>query len=124
MGKYNCRCTIIASNFILYCKNWEETVDFYSNKIDLPISFRNDWFVEFILNDLSRLSVAHESRASIKSSSGAGITLSLRIHDIQSQRELLINKGVDTPEIKLHAWGASVLYIYDPEGNRIEFWEE
>ncbi|HJO92288.1 MAG TPA: VOC family protein [Victivallales bacterium] len=115
---------IIISNFILYCKNWQKAVDFYSKKIGLEINFKNDWFVEFILNDSSRLSVADESRASVKSNFGNGTTLSFKIDDLNTQREFLINRGVETPEIKVHSWGATVLYIYDPEGNRIEFWEE
>jgi hypothetical protein len=47
---------LITTNTILYCKEWEKTVEFYRNQLKLPVLFATDWFVEFGLNEMSRLS--------------------------------------------------------------------
>lgn len=70
---------------------------------------------------MSRLSVANESRTSIDSSGGKGITVSLQVADIEQARVELIEAGVTATPIK-EVWGAKAIYVYDPEGNRLEFW--
>lgn len=30
--------------------------------------------------------------------------------------------GLEDSVIKDHPWGAQVIHIHDPEGNRVEFW--
>lgn len=114
---------VLTGNFIIYCKKWKETVAFYRNCLSLPVNYSNDWFVEFLLTESARLSVANEERASIKSSAGKGITLSLEVEDIARERTEIAEHGVTPTPIKKHAWGANVFYINDPEGNRIEFWQ-
>lgn len=109
-------------NTILYCKKWRQTVAFYKDELKLPISFETEWFVEFKVNDRACLSVADESKATINSNKGAGITLSFQTDDIHKARELLHNKGLAPGSIKEHAWGAQVFYLFDPEGHRIEIW--
>jgi hypothetical protein len=89
---------IKAANAILYCKKWQEVVAFYRDGLKLLILSSNDWFVEFKLNEMSRLSVADEARTSIDSSDGKGITISLQIVDIeQTQAELLEAGIIPTP---------------------------
>lgn len=112
---------IKTANTILYCKNWKETVDFYESGLKLPVTTSNDWFVEFRLNAAARLSVADESRASIKSNHGNGITIGLQVKNVETIRSQLIAAGLRPTKIK-EVWGAKVIYIRDPEGNRIEFW--
>lgn len=114
---------ILTGNFIIYCRKWKETVAFYRNCLNLPINYSNDWFVEFRLTGSARLSIANEERASIKSSSGRGITLSLEVKNLAHERSLIEEHGVKSTSIKKHGWGAHVFYIKDPEGNRIEFWQ-
>ena len=70
---------------------------------------------------MSRLSVANESRTSIESSGGKGLTVSLQVADIDQTRVELIEAGVTATPIK-EVWGAKAIYVFDPEGNRIEFW--
>ena len=109
-------------NTILYCKKWRQAVVFYKDELKLPISFETDWFVEFKVHDRARLSVADESKATIKSSQGAGITLAFQTDDIHKAWELLHEKGLSPGLIREHAWGAQVFYLFDPEGHRIELW--
>lgn len=109
-------------NTILYCRRWQETVRFYEDQLGLPVTFRNDWFVEFRLTETAHLSVADERRATIKSSAGAGITLTLQVEDIGAAWQYLAARGVNPGPVKAHAWGADVFYFFDPEGHRLEMW--
>lgn len=113
---------IKSANTILYCKQWQETVAFYRDGIKLLVLLSNDWFVEFKLNEISRLSVADESRASVKSGGGKGVTISLQVADLEQALAELKEAGIQLSPIK-EVWGAKAIYARDPEGNRIEFWE-
>ena len=112
---------IKSTNTILYCKKWEETVEFYRTGLKLlELSF-NEWFVEFKLNEMSRVSVANEIRTSIESSSGKGITVSLQVVDVEQTWTELIEAGITPMPIK-DVWGAKAINVHEPEGNRLEFW--
>lgn len=111
-------------NTILYCRKWKETVGFYKTLLNLKVITSRDWFVEFRINETSRLSVADASRATVDSSDGKGITISLEVDDIQAVHAYLKKAGLHPAGIKDHAWGAKVIYLHDPEGNRLEFWAE
>lgn len=113
----------MSMNTILYCQRWEETVVFYREVLQLKVLFSNEWFVEFAISDTARLSVADERRASIKSSHGKGITLALEVEDIEKTFHYLEEMGTKPSPVQDHPWGAKVFYLYDPEGNRLEFWE-
>ena len=112
---------IKTSNIILYCKKWEAMVAFYQTTLQLPITASTEWFVEFKITGTSRLSVADESRTSIKSSDGKGITIGLQVADVMITRTHLKQAGLNPTEVK-EVWGAESFYIFDPEGNRVEFW--
>lgn len=114
---------ITVANTILYCSRWDETVRFYRDRLNLPITFSSDWFVEFSMNDMSRLSIADERRASVKSAHGKGITLSWRVDEIDHVWAKLRRNGLKTTEIRTHPWGARHFFIFDPEDNRIEYWQ-
>lgn len=110
-------------NTVLYCKRWEDTVQFYKDVVKLEVCFFNAWFVEFCLNDGARLSVANEISATIKANQGRGITLGFQVNDIKIMHESITEQGVPASPLK-ELWGAQVFYIHDPEGNRIEFWSQ
>jgi predicted enzyme related to lactoylglutathione lyase len=113
---------IKTANTILYCRKWKETVAFYQTQLDLHVTISNEWFVEFKLNETSRLSIADQSRCSIDSNDGKGITITLEVDNIDTTHLYLNEVGLNPTPIKDHPWGAKVIHIYDPEGNRIEFW--
>ncbi len=96
-------------------------MNFYKTGLSLPIMTSTEWFVEFKLTGTSRLSVADESRASIKSGSGKGITIGMQVRDIERTRTQLEEAELNPTTIK-EVWGAKTFYVFDPEGNRIEFW--
>ncbi len=112
----------INANTILYCKKWQETVDFYKHFLGLQITFESDWFVEFKLTETAHISIADESRASIKSCGGAGVTLALQVESAAETWQYLCSSGLDIKPVREHPWGAYVFYFSDPEGHRIEVW--
>jgi len=114
---------LISANMILYCKEWDETVRFYRDRIGLPVLLSTDWFVEFGLGPASRLSIADDRHASIKSCASAGITVALQVEDIDSVRTHAKKLGLRPTAIKRHPWDATVFYLFDPEGHRLEIWE-
>lgn len=111
------------TNTILYCHEWEATAAFYRDTLGLPVSFANDWFVEFVLDQGAYLSIANAARASIAAVGGQGITLAWQVDDLLAAREQLEAAGVAVTPIK-QRWGASVCYCRDPEGHRLELWTE
>lgn len=113
---------IKRTNTILYCDNWSETVGFYEHIIQLPVSHRTDWFIEFALSSDAYLSIADKRRATIKSVAGQGITLAWQVDNIQAMQEMLAERNIPTTPLK-QRWGAHVIYFHDPEGHRIELWQ-
>lgn len=118
------KLTSITTNIILYCKQWDQTLGFYKDLLNLPVNFSNDWFVEFRLNASCRLSVADQSRASIKSCAGQGITLALEVEELDRMHQGMREAGLRPTPIKQHPWNARVFYLFDPEGYRIELWQK
>ena len=112
----------LATNIILYCREWQDTVAFYRDRLNLPVTFSSDWFVEFQLAGASHLSIADERRATVKSSHGAGVTLTMQVIDADAVWQQLRADGLDLGPVKNHAWGARVFYFFDPEGHRLEVW--
>lgn len=113
---------IQRSNTILYCQNWIDTVAFYQDLFKFEITHQTDWFVEFQLTPQAFLSIANETRASIHSVHGQGITLSWQVEDIEEAHIYWSKQGISPTEIK-KKWGAFVFYLHDPERHRIELWK-
>ena len=109
------------TNTILYCREWRATVRFYRERLSLPVSFENEWFVEFQLTEDSYLSIANAARATIRDVEGQGITLSWSVPDLAQTRQRLSLRGITVTPIQ-HKWGAHLFYCHDPEGHRLEFW--
>jgi catechol 2,3-dioxygenase-like lactoylglutathione lyase family enzyme len=108
-------------NTILYCRNWDDTVNFYRNVLKLDVNHEAEWLVEFQLFGNTFLSIADAAFTSIQSSSGAGITLSFQVGNVDVAHRRLCEIGIETGPIKA-IWGARAFYIFDPEGHRIEVW--
>jgi catechol 2,3-dioxygenase-like lactoylglutathione lyase family enzyme len=97
-------------------------VAFYRERLGLESAFQCDWFVEFRLNPTAFLSVADESRATLASAGGKGITLSFQIDDLHAAHQAFVADGLAPTAIRSQVMGADVFYLFDPEGTRIEFW--
>jgi catechol 2,3-dioxygenase-like lactoylglutathione lyase family enzyme len=112
----------LTTNTILYCRRFDETAGFYSRRLELPVTFRCDWLVEFRTSADARLSVADERRARVKSAEGAGITITLQVADVDRTRAWLRARGVVVSAPVSHPWGARLCRFHDPEGHRLEIW--
>ncbi|MEO8394049.1 MAG: VOC family protein [Chloroflexota bacterium] len=113
---------IERTNTILYCHQWIETVSFYRNTFDFPITYQTAWFVEFQLTTHASLSIADESRASIQSVGGQGITLSWQVPQLREMHTALLKQCIPASTIRKKG-GAYLFYLHDPEGHRIELWQ-
>jgi len=107
-------------NSILYCRRWAAAVAFYRDVLGLAVQLETDWFVEFKVAGKAFLSIADESRASVKSA-GGGITLSFQVADVAAWHQRLERRGIEIGHIQ-HHWGARAFFFLDPEGHRIEIW--
>ena len=114
---------IQRSNTILYCQKWMETVAFYRDLFKFKITHQTDWFVEFQITPDAYLSIANETRASIQSVDGQGITLSWQVADIKDAHQYWSGQAISISEVK-KKWGAFVFYLHDPEGHRVELWQK
>jgi predicted enzyme related to lactoylglutathione lyase len=113
---------IITFNTILYCRYWNDTLSFYKEGLTLPVTVTKPWFVEFAPGPAARLSIADERRTGMTSSLGRGITLTFQVDDLDATHRVLSARGLSPQPVTDHAWNARVFYVFDPEGNRIEFW--
>jgi catechol 2,3-dioxygenase-like lactoylglutathione lyase family enzyme len=109
-------------NTILYCNKWEETITFYRERLGLKSAFQCDWFVEFRITPTAFLSVADQSKATLASAQGKGITLSFQIDHLRTAYNEFIRDGLAPTKIRANVMNADVFYLFDPEGNRLEFW--
>ena len=96
-------------------------VRFYRDDLRLRPIVEKNWFVEFQLSSDSSVSLADHDRATIKSAHGGGITLSVQVNDVEQTRTELVTNGLN-PEPLRTIWGSRAFFLYDPEGNRLEFW--
>jgi len=112
----------LSMNAILYCRRWRETVAFYRDTLDLPVSFESDWMVEFQVSESGCLSIADERRSRVRSAAGAGLTVTLRVQDADAAHAQLGAAGLELGPVRTHAWGARLFRFYDPEGHRLEVW--
>lgn len=115
--------TLMSSNTIIYCENWSDVVGFYRKGLGLRPTMERDWFVEFELHPGAHLSVADAARATITAGDGSGLTVSWRVDDIEAMRSSLVANAIEVSTVRSR-WGADYINVFDPAGNRIEFWSD
>ena len=115
--------SLITVNTILYCRHWDEMIRFYRDRLHLPVTFANEWFMEFRLTDEARLSIADERRSTVKSAAGRGLTLTLQVAAIEPVHRQMRSSGLQPTDIRRHPWQARLFHIFDPDGNRPEVWQ-
>jgi catechol 2,3-dioxygenase-like lactoylglutathione lyase family enzyme len=113
----------ITVNTVLYCRKWGEMIRFYRDQLQLPVHFSNNWFMEFLLTPTARLSIANDRHSTVKSAAGNGLTLTLEVDEIEKIHRQMLELGIGPTDIRKHPWDAHVFYLFDPDGNRIEIWQ-
>lgn len=112
------------ANTILYCRHWEQTRHFYRHILRLTAVFsKDDWFIEFRVNDTTHLSIADAERCSVEAGQGRGLTLSFMTPDLKSLHGHFCAENQQPGTIVDKGWREPYFYLYDPENNRIEFWQ-
>ena len=112
-----------TSNTIIYCDEFDAVVGFYRDGLGLRTTMHRDWFVEFELHPGAHLSVADAARTTVTPGNGSGLTLSWRVDDIEAVRTRLSTSRIDVSPARTR-WGARCIDVFDPAGNRIEFWAD
>jgi predicted enzyme related to lactoylglutathione lyase len=104
---------------VLYTNNISVAVDYYTNKIELNLEYRqNDKYASFIFDNNVRLGIKKASEEREKPGSQ---TFFLAVNDANSeyvkakQKDLNIDK-----ELTDEDWGLE-FSVLDPDGNKIEF---
>ncbi|MDR0780932.1 MAG: VOC family protein [Pseudomonadales bacterium] len=114
---------ITANSTILYCAHYQDSLRFYHELLELPVSFKkDDWFIELRISGFAHLSLADAARCTIAPSGGAGLTLSWCVAALEPLHHKLASAGVRITSITSGGWRLPYFYAYDPEGTRIEFW--
>ncbi len=113
---------IQRTNTVLYCDNWQATVAFYKDVLQLRAETELEWFVEFALGNNAYVSLIDTARTKHKSSHGEGVLLAWQVADLASWHQKLTDLGVAVSAIKSEL-NAHLFRFRDPEGTRIELWE-
>lgn len=111
----------------LLVENFAESLAFYKHILGLEVEFANEnFFVKFNLNGTPLMLFDREAAAKLlfpkeHMASGGGAILAFQVDDLQKTCAELKAKGVEIFEgPKATAWGQTVAYFKDPDGN---IWE-
>ena len=110
---------------LLYCRNMEEAISFYTNILDFKLKFpdasHNDLVVDLVNGDAELQLTALEKQ-------DTGIAVNVRVSDVDRLFEKYISRGLDT-SIKRNSpvhqsplnqsWGMREFYVTDPSGNTL-----
>jgi len=110
---------IKESGIILFTENYKQAVDFYVNKLGLPLRLQTEYlsFLDFGDSYLLIEGTGIATKAE-KSREQNSVCLRIDVNDFDETISELIGRGVIV-EVKRFDWG-TIGVIIDPEGNRIE----
>ncbi len=113
----------------LLVNDFEKSLDFYKNTLELEVNSTNSKFADFKLGATS-LAIFQKDEATQMFSSkyiktGGGSVIAFQVTNINKSCESLKLKGVEIIEDpKTTAWGQKVAYFLDPDLNIIEISEK
>lgn len=124
MDSHNAHNLTLASfGTVLYCRNWEECVEFYRKLLDCPISFRNEFFVEFLPSPGARLGLMNVSRTRKQVTAPESIVISLQVNSLDKALAFIRTISPHLPDPIDHPWGVRLVELRDPDGRLVEVWE-
>ncbi len=107
------------TGLILYVHNYEQCVDFYLNRIGLPVLFTTPELTCFEFGG-SYLMVELDDRPDLPVRSGSPAScLRFNVPDVRAFAAELKSRGVDV-DYQEHSWGTVAKFL-DPEGNLCAF---
>ncbi|MUT64642.1 VOC family protein [Paenibacillus sp. NEAU-GSW1] len=110
---------IKETGFILFLENYEEHIQFYTEKLGLKVREKDEGLSKLEFGG-SYLMVEHQgvSSRTEKSRSQNPTVIRIEVEDFDAAVTELEQRGVAV-EVQPHSWG-TIGIIVDPEGNRIE----
>lgn len=116
---------VLHTGQILYVRNYEACLDFYGNKLQLPVYFANEaltcyeWYGTYLM-------VEREDRPEYlnlpEDQPKTFTCLRLNVTDVKAAATATAARGVDV-DYQVHDWG-TVAKFKDPDGNMIAFKDE
>lgn len=110
---------------VLYVRNYEACLDFYGNKLRLPVHFANEALTCYDLSG-TYLMVEREDRPeylALPADHPKTFTcLRLNVADVKVAAQAISARGIDV-DYQEHSWGI-VAKFKDPDGNLIAFKDE
>lgn len=114
--------------FILYVNDFEKTMHFYRDILELPLKMQQGTYVEF---DTGATILSINTRQSVKEEIGLDVPESVTktqtfeigfvVDDVEETIENFRNQGIPImKEPTKKPWGQTVAYITDPDGHYIE----
>ena len=109
----------------LLVENFDKSLEFYRDKLDLEIKSQDGKFANFKLGE-TELAIFEKSEAIVMfpaqyMKSGGGAVLGFQVEDVSKACEELKSKGIKIFEgPKTTEWGQTVAYFLDPDAN---IWE-
>lgn len=113
---------------ILYVNDFDKTMHFYKEILNLPVKMQQDTYVEF---DTGAVTLSINTRQSVKEDIGLNVPeasvstqtfeIGFIVEDVAATIAKLRSQGV--PIIKepvTKPWGQTVAYVADPDGHYIE----
>ena len=108
----------------LLVSDLDKSLTFYRDVLGLEVEFANgNFFVKFKLDATSLMLFEKEAAAKMlfpkeHITQGGGVLLAFQVDDLQKTLDELKSKGVNIFEgPKPNAWGQTVAYFKDPDGN-------
>ena len=114
-----------VDTIILLVRDIENSVDFYKNKIGMPLKFKSPGWAEFVLGDVHL--ALHRKGNNLSGHEAAmaavGVSVNFEVEDIEQMFVRLATNGVDpVAEIKDYEFGR-YFFVTDPDGYVIGFRE-
>lgn len=109
----------------LIVENFNKSVKFYTEKLDLRINYQSDNFADFKLNNISIAIFQKQAATDMfpirHMNNGGGCVLAFQVENIEASIEKLQSNGIIFFEnLKTTPWGQKVAYFQDPDKN---IWE-
>ena len=105
----------------IFVRNWNESCSFYRDTLELPERFRDDnvgWAEYDLGGPCIGLERAESDDAGTRALVGRFVGLSLQVEDIGASYRELESRGVKfTAPLEKQAWGGSLAFFEDPDGN-------